>query len=221
MAEEVTVPFGESELAGLWDAADGDPFAVAVLAHGAGNEMRHRYMERVALGLVARGMSALRFNFPYKSAGRGYPDPPRVLLPAWRAALTEAVRRGGGLPVVASGKSLGGRMASVVAAEDGPEFPGRALVFLGYPLHAPGKADKPRDSHLDQITVPMLFVQGARDPFASFDLIQQVVARLGSRARSHVVEGGDHSHKVKGRGEAEVLDEIARAFVSFVREVVG
>ena len=127
------------------------------------------------------------------------PDRPAVLLAAWRAALAEAQRLADGLPLAAMGKSMGGRYASVVAAEDGANFAARALVFFGYPLHAPATPEKQRSEHLAAITVPMLFIEGTRDPFARADLLQPVVDALGpERARVHWIEGGDHSHRGRG-----------------------
>jgi uncharacterized protein len=219
-SEEIEISAGERSLAGLWDGAD-RPVAVAVIAPGAGNTMRHQYFETIAAGLIASDISVLRFDFPYATAGRGYPDRPPVLMESWRGALAEAAERAGSRPVVATGKSLGGRMASMVAAEDGSPFLGAGLVFFGYPLHAPGKADQPRDSHLGEVRVPMLFIQGTRDPFARFDMIQQLVERLGSRARLHAVEGGDHSHVVRGRSRGDVLEEVASAAAAFIRELAG
>jgi len=206
----------------LWDEAE-HAVAVCVIAHGANNDMHHPFFGGIAEALVAQGISSLRFNFPYKDAGRGYPDRPPVLLEAWRGAMAEAERRGGGLPVIASGKSLGGRMASMLAAEDGPAFAGRGLVFFGYPLHAPGRPEKIRDAHLPSVTVPMLFIEGTADSLARFDLIQAVVERLEPLARLHVVEGGDHSFRVRGRKRPD--DEIGRALggpaASFIREVAS
>ncbi len=221
MSREVGIPFGDSELAGLVDAAEG-PVAAFVLAHGAGGDMRHPFLAGIAEALAASGVSTLRFNFPYKTAGRGYPDRPPVLMGAWRAALSD-VRERTGLPVAAGGKSLGGRMASMVAAEDGEAFSGRALVFFGYPLHAPGRPQKLRDEHLSRVAVPMLFVEGTADPLARSDLVREVVGRLGSKARLHMVEGGDHSFRVRGakRPDREIGLELGQVAAEFAREAVG
>ena len=205
----------------LWDEAEG-AVAVCAIAHGANNDMHHPFFRGIAEALAAQGISSLRFNFPYKDAGRGYPDRPPVLLESWRGAMAEAERRGGGLPIIASGKSLGGRMASMLAAEDGTDFAGQGLVFFGYPLHAPGRTEKIRDDHLSSVTVPMLFIEGTADPLARFDLIQAVVERLGQRARLHVVEGGDHSFRVRGRKrpDDEIGRELGEVAAAFIREVV-
>jgi predicted alpha/beta-hydrolase family hydrolase len=215
---EVGFEAGELTLSGLWRPAS-DPAAVAVIAHGAGGTMRNDYLEGVADGLGEERVSALRFNFPYADVGRRYPDPPPVLMAAWRGALGAAATRADGLPLAATGKSLGGRMASMVAAEDRGDFAARSLVFFGYPLHAPGKTEQPRDAHLAAIVVPMLFVEGTRDPFARLDLIQAVVERLGERARLHLIEGGDHSHRVRGarRPDREIGRDLGRLAAPFIR----
>jgi uncharacterized protein len=178
----------------LWTEAS-PPVGVAAIAHGAGADMRHPFMTGLAEGLTAGGFSVLRFNFPYMDAGRRRPDPPPVLLETWDAALLEAVRRAGGLPVVAGGKSMGGRIVSMLAAARGREFPATALAFFGYPLHPPGKPDLLRDAHLPQVRIPMLFLQGSNDALARLDLIEALVKRLHPLADLHVVEGGDHSFR--------------------------
>ena len=205
-----------------WDEAD-QAIAVAVVAHGANNDTGTPFFEGVAQGLTEHGVSSLRFDFAYATAGRRYPDRPAIVLEEWRAALREARERGGGVSLVASGKSFGGRMASLLAAEEGERFEGRALVFFGYPLHAPGKADRPRDEHLPDITVPMLFIEGTSDPLARFDLMQDLVKRLGPTARLHVVEGGNHSFRVRGakRPDQEIGRELGAVAAGFIAEVVG
>ena len=216
------IDVGARRTTGIWTQAKSEPFAVAVVAPGAGAPMTHPYLEGIVNAMASAGVSCLRFNFLYMEAGRRSPDPPPLLLATWRAALAEATRRADGLPVVASGKSLGGRIASMVAAEDGDGFAGRALVLFGYPLHAPGKEDRTRDEHLSRIRVPMLFIEGTRDPFARFDLISSVVARLAPRARMHVIDGGDHSHRVRGvrRSDRDIGSVLGEAAAAFVREVV-
>ena len=182
-----------------------------VLAHGAGAGMRHPFLEEVAQRLACRGIATFRYQFPYMQAGETRPDPPPVL----EATIVAAVQAAGGLrpslPLLAGGKSLGGRMTSHVAA--GRFLPGvRGLVFLGFPLHAPKKPALTRAKHLDQVPVPMLFLQGTRDTLADLDLVRSVVTRLGHDATLHVVEGADHSFRVlkrSGRNDGEVLDEVA------------
>jgi uncharacterized protein len=220
--QQISFETPAGELPGLWTDAV-DSVGVMGLAHGAGGGMRHPFMEGVSDGLARSGIATLRFDFPYMAHGRRSPDRPAVLIEAWRGALEEAIRRADGLPVAAGGKSLGGRMASMLAAEEGVRFAGRGLVFFGYPLHAPGRVDQLRDDHLPSIVVPMLFMEGTQDQFARFDLISGVVGKLEPLASMHVVEGGDHSFRVRGRRRAD--EEIGRDLAAiagvFIRGVAA
>ena len=213
---------GERTLSALVEEAE-RPMAWAVLAHGAGNDMRAPFLGGVAEGLAAGGVSCMRFNFPFTEEGRRAPDRAPALIEAWRGALQEAERRARGLPLVAGGKSLGGRMASMLAAEDPQGFPCAAIVFFGYPLHAPGRRDQPRDAHLSSVQVPMLFIQGTNDALADLELIQQAVQRLRPRAELHLVEGGDHSFRVRGarRPDEEIGSELGSVAADFIRRLVG
>lgn len=162
-----------------------------VVAHGAGAGMDHPFIVGFSRAMNDLGMATLRFNFLYMDAGRKSPDRQPVAVVTWRAAFDVAMRRAGaGEPVWASGKSFGGRMASVAVAEG---MPAAGLVFLGYPLHPPGKPDRVRDDHLYGIQVPMLFLQGSKDPFATPAVLATVIDRLGARATLRVVDGGGHS----------------------------
>jgi len=199
-----------------------DAWAGYVMAHGAGAGMRHRFMERMAQALAERGIATLRYQFPYMEAGGGRPDPPGVLEAAVRAAV-DAARDGlPGLPLVAGGKSLGGRMTSNAQARR--PLPGvGGLVFLGFPLHPAKQPGETRADHLRAVELPMLFLQGTRDALAELDRITAVCGRLGSRATLHVVEGADHSFAVlkrSGRSEAEVMDELANSLGSWCRSVL-
>jgi predicted alpha/beta-hydrolase family hydrolase len=198
-----------------------DARAVALLAHGAGAGMTHPFIEGAAAGLADERISVLRFNFPYVTQGRRSPDRPEVAIATWRAALGHARERAPDLPIVAGGKSFGGRMASMLAAEDGESFAGQALVFFGYPLYAPGRADRPRDAHLASITVPMLFIEGTDDALARFDLVESLGRRLRPLARLHVVQGGDHSFRVRGarRPDVEIARDLGGVAASFIRDV--
>ena len=193
-----------------------------VLAHGAGAGMRHPFLETVAQLLGERGVGTLRYQFPYMERRASRPDPPAVAAAAVRAAVAEAGRVAPGLPLVAGGKSFGGRMTSTAQAE--APLPGvRGLVFLGFPLHPPGRPGDSRAEHLAQVQVPMLFLQGSRDDFADLKLLRPVVKRLGERATLHIVEGGDHSFKVlkrSGRTEADVMGELADAIVEWTGRLV-
>jgi uncharacterized protein len=192
--------------------------AVLVLAHGAGSGMRAPFMAGFAEGIGRLGVATLRFEFPYMQAGRRTPDRPQVLLGAWREAFAEGVERAGGRPVFAGGKSMGGRIASMAAAEG---MAAAGLVFLGYPLHPPGRPEKIRDAHLDAVSAPMLFLQGSRDTFARPDLLAAVIARLGPRAHYVEVTGGDHSFRIPGgpRDGAVIGASLAEPAAAFIRAV--
>jgi predicted alpha/beta-hydrolase family hydrolase len=197
-----------------------DAWALYVFAHGAGAGMRHSYMETVAHDLAGAGVATLRYQFPYTEAGKHRPDPPALLEDTVRAAVARAADEA--LPLFAGGKSMGGRMTSQAQSKEA--LPGvRGLVFLGFPLHPPGRPGVSRATHLDAVTVPMLFVQGTRDDLADLDLMRGVCSALGSRATLHIVEGGDHSFKVlkrSGRDEAAVRTEIRDAATAFMRRWV-
>ncbi len=194
--------------------------ATLALAHGAGAGMDQPFMAGFARGIAGHAVATLRFNFPYIESGRRSPDPERVLRETWLAAFEMATRGSDGWPVLVGGKSLGGRIASMVVADG---MPATGLVFLGYPLHPPGKPERIRDEHLYRIRVPMLFVEGTADPFARPDLLKPVIRKLGKRAEYVPVEGGDHSFNVKGqRREArEVGAMIADLAAPFVRRIAG
>jgi predicted alpha/beta-hydrolase family hydrolase len=161
--------------------------------------------------LADRNIATFRYQFPYMQAGEGRPDPPPVLHATVLAAVQTAAEMLPSIPLLAGGKSLGGRMTSQLAARE--SLPGvQGLVFLGFPLHAPKQPSIARGEHLDQVALPMFFLQGTRDTLADLGLIKSVCERLGDKARLHVVEGADHSFKVlkrSGRTETEVLDELA------------
>jgi uncharacterized protein len=193
-----------------------DAWLLYVLAHGAGAGMRHRFLEAMARALFVRGVATLRYHFPYMESGAKRPDSPAVAEGTVRAAVEAATDLANGLPVVAGGKSFGGRMTSGAAAKSLPGV--RGLVFLGFPLHAPGKPSIERAGHLDSVEAPMLFLQGTRDQFAQLDLIESVCRRLGSRATLHLVNEGDHSFNVPkrtGRDASAVMDELADTVVQW------
>jgi uncharacterized protein len=194
-----------------------------VLAHGAGAGMRHRFLESFSAVLASRGVATFRYQFPYMEAGRRRPDPPSVLETTVRAAVTQAAAVVPDLPLIAGGKSLGGRMTSGAQART-PLAGVLGLAFLGFPLHAPGRPGTERGDHLQQVDVPMLFLQGTRDDFAQLDLLTGMTGALGSRATVHLVEGGDHSFGVlkrSGRTPAAVLDELVEALTQWSRPLVG
>ena len=194
-----------------------DARVLYVLAHGAGAGMRHPFLESISQRLAEQGIATLRYQFPYMERRSRRPDPPAVAAATVRAAVAEAARMAPDLPLVAGGKSFGGRMTSTAQAEE--PLPGvRGLVFLGFPLHPPGRPDDKRAEHLAHVQVPMLFLQGTRDDFATLKLLQPLVKRLGERATLHLVEGGDHSFRVptkSGRSEGEVMGEVVSTIVEW------
>jgi predicted alpha/beta-hydrolase family hydrolase len=210
------------QVSGVW-VRPGEAAALYVFAHGAGAGMSHTFMTGVARGLAAAGIASLRYQVPYMEAGRRRPDPPHLLESTVRSAVAFGLERSEGLPIFAGGKSMGGRMSSRAAADNG--LPGvRGLVFLGFPLHPPGRAGTERAEHLSRVTVPMLFVQGTRDSFARLDLLRPLCERLAPRATLHLVEGGDHSFKVLrsgGRSEVDILDELSGTISAWVRRILG
>ena len=194
-----------------------------VLAHGAGAGMRHAFMEAIAGRLAARGVASLRYQFPYMEAGGGPPDPPSRLVATVRAAVDAGREHFADLPLFAGGKSLGGRMTSTAAAEG--LLPGiQGVLFFGFPLHPPGRPGTARAGHLQQVSQPMLFLQGTRDTLADLDLLRPVCRDLGARARLHVVDGADHSFHVlkrSGRDDESVLDELADRGLEWMRAIAG
>ena len=222
-AEELKVQVGErvGEVSALL-LRPPDARLLYVVAHGAGAGMRHPFLESIAARLAERGVATLRYQFPYVERRARRPDPPEVAAATVRAAVEEAGRAAPALPLVAGGKSFGGRMTSTAAAAE--PLPGvRGLVFLGFPLHPPGRPGIARAEHLDRVSVPMLFLQGTRDDFAEQKLLGSVLKRLGKRATLHVVDGGDHSFRVpkrSGRTDADVLDELAGAILDWTTSIV-
>jgi predicted alpha/beta-hydrolase family hydrolase len=184
--------------------------ALLVLAHGAGAGMHHHFMEDAADKLAARGVATLRYQFPYMEKGIKRPDNETLLTATVRAAVAAAREHAPGLPLFAGGKSMGGRMTSIAAANE-PLEGVRGLVFFGFPLHAAGRPAAERGKHLFNIKAPMLFLQGSRDTLADMRFLEPVCKGLGQRAELFVVEGGDHSfHMLKssGRSDEAVLDEV-------------
>ncbi|HJQ66412.1 MAG TPA: alpha/beta family hydrolase [Gemmatimonadales bacterium] len=211
-ATPLSIPVSETAgaVSGLLCLPDGAR-VLYVLAHGAGAGMRHPFMERISLVLAQRNVATLRFQFLYMEKQQRRPDPPAVAVAAVRAAVTAAGQAAPGLPLVAGGKSFGGRMTST--AQAAAPLPGvRGLVFLGFPLHPPGNPGVTRAEHLKDVQVPMLFLQGDRDEFAEPILLRQVLRGLGAGATLHIVKDGDHSFNVpkrSGRGPDDVAAELA------------
>src|SRR5712672_2247579 len=195
--------------------------ACFVFAHGAGAGMTHPFMETVASGFGERGIATLRYQFPYMEKGSKRPDPPAIAHAAVRAAVAEAGRRCPGLPLIAGGKSFGGRMTSqaqAIAPLDGVH----GLAFLGFPLHPAGKPSTDRAKHLADVKIPMLFLQGTRDSLAELPLLEPVAKGLGPLATLHLAREADHSFHVlarSGRNDREVMAEILDAFAAWAAAI--
>ena len=186
-------------------AAPARPRACYVLAHGAGAGMTHPFMTAIADGLAERGIATLRYQFPYMEQGGKRPDAPKLAQATVRAAVAEAARLMPKLPLIAGGKSFGGRMTSQAQAET-PLAQVRGLAFLGFPLHAAGRPSEERAAHLFEVKIPMLFLQGTRDALADIALMRKLAKALGKRATLIAIEDGDHSFHVPartGRNDAE------------------
>jgi hypothetical protein len=193
-----------------------------VLAHGAGGGQTSRFIVEAANAFAARGITVATFDFPYITQGRSVPDKGPVLEAHWRTVIEEVRRHPSfaGLPLVIGGKSMGGRIASQVAAQQVEGIAG--LVYLGYPLHPPGRPEQRRDRHLPDITEPMLFVQGTRDQFGTAAEIRELLPRLNPRTTLFEVPDGDHSFKVRvkvaGRKQDAVLTEVFDTVAGFIHE---
>jgi len=195
--------------------------ACFVFAHGAGAGMNHPFMATVAAGLGARGIATLRYQFPYMEKGSKRPDPPAVAHAAVRAVVAETARCCPGLPLIAGGKSFGGRMTSRAQAAS-PLDGVHGLAFFGFPLHPAGKPSSDRAKHLADIKIPMLFLQGSRDSLAELGLLEPVVKSLKRRATLHIVKDADHSFHVparSGRNDGEVMNEILDTFANWAGRI--
>jgi hypothetical protein len=198
-----------------------DAECVYVFGHGAGAGMTHTFMERIAERLADRRIATLRYNFPFMEGGRKAPNPAPVLVKTVRSVVAEAATLATGLPVLAGGKSMGGRMTSMAASKEA--LPGvQGLAFFGFPLHAPGRDSDERGAHLASVRLPMLFLQGTRDKLANLDLLGPLLGRVEPPPTLHVVDGADHGFHVlkrSGRTDDEVLDEICDAFAGWARSL--
>jgi predicted alpha/beta-hydrolase family hydrolase len=199
------------------------PRACFVFAHGAGAGMAHPFMKIVANGLASRGIATLRYQFPYMEQNSKRPDPPQVASACVRAAVGEAARLLPELPLIAGGKSFGGRMTSQAQAESAlPNV--RGIAFLGFPLHPAGKPGDERAAHLEKVQVPILFIQGTRDELADVTLLQKVVRRLGENVTLQLLTDADHSFHMPAKAErkdAEVMAEALDMLAGWMKRAVG
>jgi predicted alpha/beta-hydrolase family hydrolase len=198
--KRVIIPLGEEEsVSGVLSVPAGFKKGEGrgiIVAHGAGNDMTHPLLVFFAEGVARAGHLTLRFNFPYKEKGKKAPDPPKKLDQTWLSVF-EYFQKESGLPqakILSAGKSMGGRIASQLVARE--KLPAGGLIFLGYPLHPPGKKDKLRDTHLYIIKIPMLFFAGTRDSLCDLELLKNVLKRLKASWELEIIDGGDHSFKL-------------------------
>ena len=218
--ERIRIETPGGETGGVF-AMPPDPAALLVVAPGAGGTMDSPFLAGFTRAVNEASIATLRFNFVYTERGRKAPDAEPKLRAAWVATFDEAADRAPGLAVFVGGKSLGGRIASMGVADG--ELHAAGLVFLGYPLHPPGKPDRVRDEHLYRIEVPMLFLQGTADPFARSEVLEPVLRRLGRRAEFHPIDAGDHSFRVRGakRDDREIGASLGVIASAFVHEAAG
>jgi predicted alpha/beta-hydrolase family hydrolase len=192
-----------------------------VLAHGAGAGMTHPFLDKLAGELSDTGVATFRYQFPYMEQRRRVPDSPSVATVTVACAVRAAAKAAAGLPLLAGGKSFGGRMSSQAASQEMLKGV-RGLVFFGFPLHPPNKPGAKRGEHLAKVPMPMLFLQGTRDTLADLDLLRPICSSFGSRAKLHVIETADHSfHVLKSSGlsEADVLRELAQTTASWAENL--
>lgn len=224
---DVAIPVSAGEsVSGEFDVPPGfvaGRTAAVIVTHGAGNDMHNPLLTHFSSGLCRAGYLCLRFNFPYKEKGQKAPDPQEKLVRTWQAVFEFVTNhpRFGTPRIVTAGKSMGGRIASQMTA-DGQISP-KALVFLGYPLHPPGRKEQLRDAHLYRITVPMLFFSGTRDTLCDLDFLRPVIGRLKAATELEVVEGGDHSFvlpKSFDTSEEEVCDRILKRTIAWLKQTI-
>lgn len=229
MHEVISIPRDDgADIPGILESLDSDPTHLLVLAHGAGAGMKHRFMEAYASAVVAAGVAVLRYEFPYMTEGRKRPDVPAKLTRVIRTVAAYANNRFPNVSVFAGGKSLGGRMTSTAEAAEPLGVSG--IVFVGFPLHAPGREGVERAAHLNDVQVPMLFLQGTRDRLAEIERMRLVVEQLrrGAAPRSgpsvslFEVNDADHSFHVpkrSGMTDDEVIDQLASETAAWIAKL--
>jgi hypothetical protein len=193
---------------------------IMVFAHGAGAGIKNKFMDEVSICLSGHGIATLRFNFPYMEKGKKIPDTKAVCSAAIAAAVEKAAKICPKLPLIAAGKSFGGRMTSTAASESLLQNI-RRIVFFGFPLHPPGKPSVERAEHLYKVNVPMLFLQGSSDAFATQDLLKPVIKKLGRKAELFLIKGADHSfHLTKEYGlkDSDVIELMCKEIKRWVSD---
>jgi predicted alpha/beta-hydrolase family hydrolase len=205
-----------TELGATTYRADGTPRALFVFAHGAGAGQHHPFMTGVSRALAARGIDVVTFDFPYMRQRRGAPDRPPVLEQAFRDVVAAARGWSAAVRFFVGGKSMGGRMATHLAAQHLESLSG--VVCFGYPLHPPGKPDQLRVAHLPSIAVPLLIIQGERDAFGTPAELGPHLESMRADVRLQVVERADHSLAVRGRAAADMQSELAHIAADFMTE---
>jgi hypothetical protein len=198
-----------------------NPKLLLLFAHGAGAGMKHSFMEKVSGYLADEGIGTLRYNFSYIEKVKKSPDPAPILMETIRSSVKAAKKYAGDIPLIAGGKSMGGRMTSMAASKE-PLENVKGIVFFGFPLHAPGRASDERAEHLFNVNIPMLFLQGTRDKLADLKLLKPIIKKLKDKATLHIIDGGDHSfHMLKssGRNDDNVLRELSKRIGEWVGEL--
>jgi uncharacterized protein len=218
-SRQIVVP-GAGQVSALFQRPP-DARWLLVLAHGAGAGMSHPFLNALSDDLATTGVATFRYQFPYMEQSGRRPDLPIILTAAVDAAVRAAAAAAPDLPLLAGGKSMGGRMTSLAAAAQ-PLAGVRGIVFFGFPLHPPGRPATTRGEHLARVAVPMLFLQGTRDEFAELELLRPICERLAPRATLHTIDGADHSfHMLKrsGRTDAEVRRELVTTVGSWTATI--
>jgi uncharacterized protein len=222
LAEPVTLAFDDRHVSALW-LAPARPRAAFVFAHGAGAGMEHPFMAAVATELAALDIATLRYQFPYMERGSKRTDPPELCHATVRAAVAQAARFAPGLPLIAGGRSFGGRMTSQAQAS-APLAGVLGLAFLGFPLHPAGRPADTRAKHLFEVQIPMLFLQGTQDELATLTLLEPLITQLGPRATLKLLADADHSFHVPartGRKDPQVRAEALQALSGWVELLSG
>lgn len=217
-SERLTIEVGPNHCVSALLDLPRAPRAVFVLAHGAGAGMEHPSMQAVASGLARRNVATLRYQFPYMEQKSRRPDPPALCHATVRAAVAAGGRQAPNLPLIAGGRSFGGRMTSQAQAQ-APLAGVIGLVFLAFPLHPAGRPGTERATHLQECALPLLFIQGTRDELADLGLLQPVVARLGARATLHLLQDADHSFRVPartGRNNSDIQEDALDALCTWL-----